>query len=84
MVDALIDDLAQIALDQRRRLGPGEIVELRHPQGADFEHVAETFRGDQPDARALVFQDRVGGDGGAMADLLDRAAGQAGFAKNVA
>jgi hypothetical protein len=26
VVDALVDDLAQIALDQRRRLGPGQVV----------------------------------------------------------
>ena len=28
MVDALVDHLAQVALDQRRRLGPGHVVEL--------------------------------------------------------
>ena len=77
MVDALVDHLAQVALDQRRRLGPGEVVEPRHPQRADFQHVAEALGGDQPDARALVLEDRVGGDRRAVADLLDRAAARA-------
>ena len=79
MIDALVHHLAQIALDQRRGLGPGEVVELRHPQGADFQHVAEALGGDQPDARALVFQDRVRRDRGAVADFLDRRAAQARF-----
>ena len=84
VVDALVDHLAQIALDQRRRLGPGEVVELRHPQGADLQHVAEALGGDQPDARALVLQDGVGGDRGAVANLLDRGAAQAGLGENLA
>ena len=44
---------------------------------ADFQHVAETLGGDQPDPRALVLEDGVGGNGRAVADLLDHAAGQA-------
>ncbi len=82
-VDALVHDLAQIALDQRRRLDPGQIVEARHPQGADFQHVAEAFRGDQADARALVLQDRVRRDRGAVANFLDRGAGETGLAEQL-
>src|SRR3979490_1477704 len=46
LVDAFVDHLAQVALDQRHRLGPGEVVELGHAQGADFQHVAEALGGD--------------------------------------
>jgi hypothetical protein len=84
VVDTLVDDLAQVTLDQRRRLGPGEVVELGHAQGADFQHIAEALGGDQPDAGALVLEDGVGRDGGAVADFLDGAAGEAGLAKNFA
>ena len=80
MVDALVHHLAQIALDQRRGLGPGEVVELRHPQRADLQHVAEALGGDQPDARALVLEDGVGRDRRAVADFLDRRAAEAGLA----
>src|SRR5262249_5862182 len=51
-VDAFIDLDAQMALDERRRLGPRQVIEPRHPQGADLEHVAEAFCRDQPGARA--------------------------------
>ena len=73
MVDALVDDLAQVALDQRRGLGPADVVELGHAERADLQHVAEALGGDQADARALVLEDGVGGDGGAVADLVDGA-----------
>ena len=71
-VDALVEHLAQIALDQRRRLGPADVVHARHAQRADLEHVAEAPRGDQPGSGALVLEDRVRGDGRAVAQLLDR------------
>src|SRR5207244_5731797 len=44
----------------------------RHAQRADLEHVAEALRGDEPGSGALVLQDRVRGDGGAVAQLFDR------------
>src|SRR5206468_1314025 len=50
---------AQVAFHQRRRLGPGEVVQPRHAQRADLEHVAEPARGDQPDPRPLQFQNGV-------------------------
>ena len=70
-VDALVHHAAQIALDQRRRLLPGHVVEARHAQRADFQHVAEAVGGDQADAGALVLEDGVGGDRRAVAELLD-------------
>ena len=81
VVDALIHHLAQVAFDQRLRLGPGEIVEAGHPQCADLQHVAEALGGDEPDTRSLVLQDRIGCDGRAVADFIDRAAGQSGLGK---
>jgi len=79
VVDALVHRLAQVAFDQRRRLLPGEVVEARRAQGADFQDVAEALGGDQPDLGALVLDDGVRGDRGAVADSLDLSAGEAGF-----
>ncbi len=76
VVDTLGHGLAQIALDERRRLHPGEVVKAGHAQGADLQHVAKPLGGDQADACALVLQDRVRRDGGAVADLLDRRPGK--------
>jgi hypothetical protein len=78
-VDALVDHVAEIALDERRRLRPAEVVETRHPQGADLEHVAEALCRDQTDARPLVLEDRVRGHSRAVPDLLDRLAGEPGL-----
>ena len=83
VVDALVDHLAQIALDQRRRLGPGHVVEARHAQRADLQDVAEPLGGDQADARALLLEDGVGGDRGAVADLLDGASRYAGLGEQL-
>ncbi len=70
-IDAFIDDLTQVALDQRRRLHPTEVVEPRHAQRANLEDVAKALGGDQSDARALVLEDRIRCDRGAVADLFD-------------
>src|SRR3954468_9213726 len=48
MVDALVDGLAQITFHQRRGLGPGQIVELRHAQRTALQHFTEALGGDQP------------------------------------
>ena len=80
-VDPLVDHPAQIALDQRRAACPRRVVEPGHAQRADLQHVAKALGGDQADARALVLEDRVGGDRGAVADLLDGAAVEAGLAR---
>ncbi len=55
-IDPLVDLTAQIALDQGRRLGPGEVVEPRHAQGADLQNVAKPACGDQPGAGALALR----------------------------
>src|SRR5262249_1507430 len=83
VIDALVDGLAQVALDQRRRLLPGEVIKPRRAQRADFQDVAEALRGDQPDLGALVLEDGVRGDRGAVADFLDLPAGEAGFAQRL-
>jgi hypothetical protein len=70
-VDAFVDLDAQMALDEGRRLGPRQVIEPRHPQGADLEHVAEAFCRDQPGPRALQFEDRVRCNRGAVQHLDD-------------
>jgi hypothetical protein len=69
MVHPLVDDDPQMALHQRRRLLPGDVVQARHPQITDLQNVPETSCGDQTRPRALVLQHRVRGDRGAVADL---------------
>ena len=39
--DALVQLEAEVALDERRRLAPEEVVHVRDPQPAQLEHVAE-------------------------------------------
>jgi hypothetical protein len=83
VVDPLVDDLAQVTLDQRRRLRPAHVVEFRHPQRADLEYVPKPLGGDQPHARAFVLQDGVGSDRGAMSDLFDIGSRHPAFATNL-
>src|SRR5437773_9940927 len=71
-IDALVDHLAQVALDQRRGLGPADVVHARHAQRADLEHVAEPLGRDEAGPGTAVLEDRVRRDRGAVADLLDR------------
>ena len=70
-IDPLVHHGAQVALDERRRLLPREVVEPGHPQVADLQHVAEAARADQPGARALALQQRVAGDRGPVHHLGD-------------
>ena len=51
--------------------GHEEVVHARALLPADLEHILEPFRHQQTDARALLFEDRVGGDGGAVHEALD-------------
>ena len=81
-IDAFLHRDPQAALDQHRRLGPGQVVEARHAQVADFQHVAEAGGGDQPGPRALQFQDGVGRHRGAVQDLGDVVAQDAGFGQH--
>ena len=46
-----------------------QVVESRHAQVADFQHVAKPARRDQRGARALALQDRVRGDRGRVQHL---------------
>ena len=62
---------AAAARHQRRRLLVERLVEARHADAAHLQHVAEALGGDQRGRRALAFQDRVGGDGGGVEDLLE-------------
>ena len=61
-------------------------LDLIHPQVvpvllqtfSDFQQVSEAFRGDQANLRSLLFNERVGGDRGAVDDdlrLFQQAAG---------
>ena len=77
-VDPLVDLDPPAPLDQGRRLGPAHVVEPRHAQIADFEHVAEAARGDQPGLGALVLEDRVRGDRSAVQQLDDAPAADLG------
>src|SRR5438067_455466 len=63
------------ARDQRRRLGPGQVVQPRVAHPPQLEGVAEAARSQQPGPRALAFEDGVGADSGAVDDLLDHARG---------
>ena len=55
-VDPLVHHRAQVALHERRRFLPREVVEPGHPEIADLQHVAEAARADQPGAGALALQ----------------------------
>ena len=82
-VDAFIDNLTQIAVYQCRWFLPREIIETWHAQGSDLQNIAETGRGDQADPRALQFQDRVRGDGGAMPNFVNVLGANAGVGEDL-
>ncbi len=50
---------AELARHGDRRLAHAVVVQVRTGLAADFQHVAETARGDQADRRALAFDDQV-------------------------
>ena len=56
-VNPLINLRPQMPLDQRRRLGPADVIETRHPQIADFQYVAKAARRDEPGLGALVLEE---------------------------
>jgi hypothetical protein len=82
-IDALVDHAPQVARDQRRRLVPAHVVEARHAQRSQFEHVAKALGRDEPHTRAFVLEDGVGGDGRSVPDLVDGTAAQAGLGKHL-
>ena len=65
----------QLARNQRLE-APRETPSAGPGAPAELEGVAESAGGDEPALRALAFQDRVGGDGGAVHDGLDRCGGR--------
>ena len=70
-VDPLGDFESQPARDQRRRLLPSDVVERRHSEAADLEHVPEPKSGDEADTCPLALQDRVRRDRGPVHELGD-------------
>ena len=62
---------AQRALDKRRCRSVQEIVNGFSAAAAHLQNVAEAFRGQQADLRALFLNKRVHADGHAVEDLLD-------------
>ena len=83
-IHPFIDHDAQIALDQRRRLLPGDVVEARHAQVADFQDIAEALRGDEPGSGALQLQNGIGGHRGGMQDLFDVRPAEANILEHLA
>jgi hypothetical protein len=76
-LDALIRDAAgqlapQIARHERLRLLVVEVEEIRPVASGDFQRIAKTLRGDQPDLDALAFGQRVDDHGGAVRQEIDR------------
>ncbi len=61
----------QVARDDRAE-GAGHAVGLRPRPPPKLQHVAEPLRGDQPGARKLALQHRVGGGRGAVHDQIQR------------
>ena len=65
-IQPLLDLEAEIARHQRGRLFEVDVVERRPDLSADLQHVAEALGRDERGARGLAFDQRVGGDGGAV------------------
>ena len=56
---------------QRLGLHIVQIIEFRHAYTAEFQNIAEPGRSDQAGARALVFKDGIGRDGGCVHHLFN-------------
>ena len=67
-------DLARQALrrDRRRLLHRNNRTGCRRAPGSGFLHGAEALRDQEPDLGAAHFQERIGGDGRAVGEELDR------------
>ena len=78
-VDAFVDGASQIALDEGLGFFPRHVVEPGHAQRAQLEHITKALGRDQADARAFLFENGIGGDRRAVADLVDVAARQFRF-----
>jgi hypothetical protein len=62
----------QVARHKRRRLVDEKVVEIRPLLTADLEKVAEALRGEKARAHALVLDEGVGCDRGAVPEVADR------------
>src|ERR1700733_5749335 len=71
--DPLAHGEAQVTRNQRRRWRPIEVVEARAGTAPELQHVAETGRGHQTDARLGLLEDRVSGDRRAVHETGDAA-----------
>ena len=72
-IDSLGDSRAAAPGGEKdRRLGGHEeVVHARALLPADLQHVLESLGHQETDARALLLEDRVGGDGRAMHEAID-------------
>jgi hypothetical protein len=61
---------AQVPLDERRRLRPEVVVEVRHPHPPQLEHVAEALGRDHRRTRAAPLEHRVRRDRRPVHDLV--------------
>ena len=82
-IDPFINDHPQIAFHQWRWLLPGQVVEPRHAQVADFQNIAKPLRGNQPRPGALEFEDGVRRHCGAVQHFLDVRPTQPGSLKHL-
>ena len=69
--DALVQLEAEVALDERRRLAPEEVVHVRDPQPAQLEHVAEAGGRDERRRAAAPLEHGVRRHRRAVDDLGD-------------
>ena len=65
---------AEAPRDERRRLRPEVVVEVRHAHPPQLEHVAEALGRDERRPRAAALEHGVRGDGRPVHDALDRVA----------
>ena len=83
MVDALGHFPAPAPAHQRRRLLPGDVIEPIRAHAADLEHITKSTCGDESRPGALALEDGVGGDRGAVHDLVHVARRHARFADDL-
>ncbi len=70
-VHPLVDFGAEFTRHRHGRFADAVVVQVRTRLAADLQHIAKAARGDEPDARALAFDDEVGGHRGAVAHVRD-------------
>ena len=70
-IDPLGDLEPQPPRDERRRLLPSDVVECRHPEASDLEHVPEAEGGDEAYPRPFALEDCIRRDRGPVHELGD-------------